>query len=118
MATGEIKEIINLTGHEINIVSKDGKEIIKTFPTKGMVRIENKEVAKGELLDGVPNIDIEFSVPQWLPEKKDGVIYIVSKIVCERCADRDDFYMVASSIKDESGKILGVKGLTKNPYKK
>jgi len=112
----KIKEVINLTGHDINIVTNEGK-LVKTFPTKGMVRIENREVPKGELVEGVPNIDIEFSVPQWLPEKREGVVYIVSKIVCERCKDRDDFYMVASSIRSKDGsKILGVKGLTKNPY--
>ena len=111
----KIKEIINLTGHDIHIMTKEGK-LIKTFPTKGMVRIESKEVIKGELIDRVPNIDIEFSAPQWLPEKRKGIIYIVSKIVCERCKDRDDFYIIACNIKNDEGKIIGAKGLTKNPY--
>lgn len=104
-----MKEIsfINLTPHKI-VVSCGEKEI--TFPPSGeVVRLKTVECDRG-FLNGIPTIAREFSVPEGLPEPKEGTIYIVSSIVLDSC-NRGDLVAPdtgGTAIRDDNGRITAV----------
>ena len=109
----DIKKIVNLTGHDINVVKDDGS--IMTIKSSGIIRLNATEKKVGQIGD-IPILELSFGAPDWVPERQDGTIYIVSKITCEAMRDRDDFYIVASLVKNEDGSVRGVKGLAQNPF--
>lgn len=107
------KKIVNLTGHDINIVLDNGE--VMTIKSSGTLRLNSTERQVGKI-DDVPILELEFGNPDWVPEKQDDTIYIVSKITCEAMPHRGDFYIVASLVRNEDGTTRGVKGLAQNPF--
>lgn len=111
--------VINLTPHAINIVCGDG---ILEIPASGQVaRCAVKSAPAGSIhVDGVqiPVVQNQFGPVEGLPAPQDWVIYIVSALVGSALAgQRDDIYgpdtSPAGAIRDESGKIVAVRGLQK-----
>ena len=112
-------EIINLTPHPIIIVGGNGKALI-TFPSEGEVRISQKTVRGGSLLHQkavIPLTQTQFGEVQGLPAPKEGTNYIVSSLVCQACPDRQDLLIPNESVRDEQGRIVGCKSLSRNPFK-
>ena len=121
--------IINLTPHEIKIVwentrdMEDGQLYIQkpelVLPASDKpARVTQDVVCTGYIsrLNYLPIYSYEFGEVVNLPEPESGTIYIVSKMVAEAVAantNRDDVFIVAETIRDASGRIIGCKGISR-----
>ncbi len=76
-------ELINLTGHKIILC---GKKFRILEPSGEILRITYTETQSNGIVDRWPK-------PNYLPKRRDGVIYVVSKRTAEAMAmlGRDDF---------------------------
>lgn len=112
--------IVNLTPHELNLVSPDG-ETTTIQPSGQIARITStpgQELALGLSCR-------TFTSPTWgevenLPEPQDGTIFIVSGIVAGRISGRPDVWSPGTgprdeAIRDEKGRIIGVTRLIQSP---
>ena len=105
--------IKNMTPHKIDIVDNEGR-IIKSFPSEGKIRISTNTKRCGTI-EGVPLTETEFGECE-LPERKEGIYYIVSLLVCQAHPNRPDLLIVNETIRDEDGRIIGCQSLSRNPY--
>lgn len=100
--------IINLTPHTIVVRLDNGT--IMTFPSEGMARAGSHVETVG-ILNGIPLTKTSFGGIDGLPDRQDGVFFIVSRLVAEACPDRDDLLIVSETTRDENGRINGCKSL-------
>lgn len=99
----------NLCPHAVDIVLPSGT-VLTIRPSGNVARCEQFEESVGNI-DGIPVMRYSYGEVTGLPDKQDGVTYIVSKIVAQACRDRDDLLMPGTIIKDENGSILGCRCL-------
>ena len=102
-------KIINLTPHDINIISEAEN---RTFPASGSIARVSQSFSDAEPVDGVPCQKQELGKPEGLPEPEDGTYYIVSSFVASAAGDRNDLLVpnTGRAIRDEKGHIIGVPG--------
>lgn len=104
-------KFINLTPHEINIYS--GEELVKTVPASGTVaRCSQREEVLGKI-DGIFITKQVFGAVQGVPDREEGVAYIVSRIVADALTFRDDLFIPGPMVRDENGRVIGCQGLSK-----
>ncbi|MCD6348207.1 MAG: hypothetical protein J7L91_01100 [Candidatus Korarchaeota archaeon] len=105
-------ELVNLTPHEIALYV-DG-EVIKIPPSGKVARLETEkelefalEVQGSEVLVR----RVKYKEVNGLPEPRDGIFYITSLAVAQ-AVHRNDIIVpdTSDAIRDEKGRILGVKG--------
>ena len=106
---------VNLTPHVITIVNDNGEKIIEIPPSGEVVRVNiSQEIVR--YVDGIPVKKTVFNDIQNLPEPQNDTIFIVSTIVLQALKDkginRDDVVApdTNSAVRDENGRIIGVKG--------
>lgn len=129
-------KLVNLTPHAINFVTADGRPILTVEPSGTVARVAAKTVFLGEVyaeedeltrihteidcLDGtsihvvVENIHVtgtNYGEVEGLPAPEEGVVYIVSSLVAQRCHNRDDVFIPNESVRDENGRIIGCRSL-------
>ena|SRR5690625_2255323 len=105
-------EILNFTPHDVNIVGENGA--ITTFaPVGEPIRLAQETVTVGEV-NGIPITETQFGDPVGLPEPKDGVFLIVSRLILTACIDRNDLVVPNEIVRDETGRIVGCKSLARN----
>lgn len=103
--------IKNYTPHTVTICLDDGPNLV--LESKGVARCMSGEQMIGSI-EGVPVYRIAFGSVFGLPEKEEGVVYIVSRIVAEALSGiRDDVYVVSGTFRDDEGNIIGCRGLAK-----
>lgn len=104
-------EIVNLTPHDVHVVSEDGSPL-RTFPrAETPARLAQKTVRVGEV-DGIPVTETVFGEPENLPEPEEGVHFIVSVIMAQALkGTRDDLLITAEAVRDEQGRIVGCRSL-------
>ena len=110
--------VVNLTPHEINIITESGTI---TFPPSGIVaRVAAKAVETDTLYIGprgmllaIPVTTPYYSDIEDLPEPCEGTAYIVSSIVATRCKYRNDVFAPGELVRDDTGKVIGCKALAK-----
>lgn len=115
----KIKKIVNLTPHGVRLVYEE--KVLEISPEPTPLRLESHSEVSGVLEYGdyqIPVFQVRFGAPNWVPPKEEGTIYIVSLLACQAFPDRDDFFVVAETIRDDKGVIIGAKGLSRNPYYK
>lgn len=106
--------LVNLTPHTINIVLGNG-----TFdvPASGTVaRCSQSETVLGTVVvDGIeiPITGQSFGEVVDLPAPKDGVFYIVSRLVASACPSRSDLLIPGPMVRDDDGKVIGCRGLSR-----
>ncbi len=107
-------EIINLTGHDINVMTEKGEVVFKSNGAYPRINIEYTP------LDNIIVDDMEVVISKSafkevynLPDKRSGVYYIVSFPIALTCKDRDDLIFPTSLIRDEKGVVKGCKGFAK-----
>ena len=108
-----MQKIVNLTPHTINFVGQDNA-IIATIPSSGVARAtQRREIVDTIMANGVtlPIARCTYGDVQGLPEPMDDTIYIVSAITAQAVPTRPDVFIVDDSVRDESGRIIGVRGL-------
>lgn len=125
--------IVNLTPHEVALVKEDEAgqivgftgfgpkqaeakySILRVFPSEGVVRASQREEAAGTLqLEGGGSVEviyIEFGEITGLPDPKMDIMYIVSVIAANAAKAlgryTGDLLIVADTVRDAEGKILG-----------
>jgi hypothetical protein len=104
-------KIINLTPHLVNIVLEN-EETIKFSPV-GNARCKQETKNIG-LINGIPITSTSFGEVEGLPEEKEGIYYIVSRLVMSACGNRKDLLVPNDIVRDKEGKIIGCKSLANN----
>lgn len=108
-----MQKIVNLTPHTINFVGQDNA-IVASIPSSGVARAtQRREIVDTIMANGVtlPIARCIYGDVQGLPEPMDDTIYIVSAITAQAVPTRPDVFIVDDSVRDESGRIIGVRGL-------
>ena len=103
-------KILNYTPHEITLVGSDGAST--TFPSVGIARCNEVKRVVGSA-GGYPLYSISYGDLSGLPAQTQDTILIVSAIAAQaaKAAGRADCYIVADTIRNEKGQIVGAKGL-------
>lgn len=102
--------IRNCTPHPVDIVTAEGKLITSIPPSGTVARLEATTVAAGCVMD-IPLTRTTFAPATGLPEKKEGILIIVSQMVKNALPDRDDLVVPTEMVRDAEGKILGCRSL-------
>ena len=108
-------EVINLTPHDVHIFYKEN--LICTFPPSFIVaRCRKSTEVTGYVKMGlgkyVQITHTTFSEVDGLPEPKEGVLYIVSKLVAEKYKGiRNDLVITNGHIRLEDGSVKGCSSL-------
>lgn len=108
-----MQKIVNLTPHTINFVGKDNT-IVASIPSSGVARAtQRREIVDTVVANGIslPIARCTYGDVQGLPEPMDDTIYIVSAITAQAVPMRPDVFIVDDSVRDEGGRIIGVRGL-------
>jgi hypothetical protein len=110
-------KLVNLTPHEINIYSQSGQGIVLSIPPSGVVcRVSVKSEIVGKV-NGVPVRKVTYGDVEGLPEPQPNTIFIVSTFVLlalkDKGVQRPDLVSTDtnpdSAIRDQQGKIIGIK---------
>jgi hypothetical protein len=115
---GRKMQLINLTPHAINLIVNGGTI---TIPPSGQVlRAEETATVQFHLTlpEGeVPVKKMEFGAPNFIPEQMPDTYYIVSALAAQALRrhqpDRNDFLIVADSVRDDQGRIVGARALAR-----
>lgn len=102
---------INLTPHDINVVTADG-EPVATFPKSGEIARCEQTVNFVANIGGVDTYVSTFGEVYGLPEKVDGINLIVSGLVRAAVPNRADLYQPGQLIRNEKGQPIGCVGLS------
>lgn len=111
-------KLVNLTPHPITFVGPNNEQVTIPPDPQGPARCEIRSVYIGQIqAENVP-----FPLPVRgtslgevvsLPEKQEGVVYVVSRQVAEAAPERDDLYVVDDTVRDDQGRIIGARGLAR-----
>jgi len=102
--------IINLTDHPIKILDNRNR-VLRRYPgNKNPARIRI-ELSHSGFIDGIPIAKIKIKEVKNLPEKKEGIYYIVSNFIKNKLG-REDLLIAIEKIRDpRSGREIGCRKL-------
>lgn len=100
--------IINLTPHEITIISEGGNITIPPSGTVARCAVTRRQVGS---VDGIPVNRTVFGAVEGLPEPQPNTYYIVSAIVAQARPDRGDLLITDDAVRDAQGRIIGCRAL-------
>ncbi len=103
--------IINLTPHEVKLVTSEG--VKKYTPSGKIARVSMTR----ELIRMVDGVFAYRPIPGEvvdLPSQEEGTYYIVSALVRTALPNRKDLLSPADFVRDEDGNILGCKSFDCN----
>jgi len=104
-------KLVNLTGHEVVVRNKKGNDLI--IPATGMFKIRYTTRDLGIISTDYGDLALTQNVYHRVknpPPIKDGVLYIVSRLVAELYPERNDFLITNGLIKD-SGRPIACRSL-------
>ena len=110
--------IVNLTPHNVNIVLDDGRVI--TIERSGMVaRCAQQTQKVNEINYSNANAIIPITQTTYgevvdLPEPKENVYYIVSRLVMSAAVGRTDLLCPNGLVRDDNGNVIGCESLSNN----
>ena len=111
-------KVINLTPHAINVVDKETKEILITFPkSENPARLPTSTVVShnieiNEISIPVTKTAFDYNTATNLPLTQEGnVFYIVSRIILSAFPERNDLLVPNELVRDASGNIIGCSSL-------
>lgn len=107
-------KLINLTPHAVNVIDDSGEEIA-CFPKclSPLPRLKQETVLLSEQ-DGIRITETQFGEIENLPEPKEGIRLIVSRLVIAACPDRNDLVVPNEVVRDNEGRIIGCKSFSIN----
>lgn len=103
-------QIINLTPHAINFLDESNQPILTVEPSGVIARAKQTRTLCGNIA-GIPVNQCAYGQVQGLPEPAKETIYVVSAITAQACPEREDVYIVDDSVRNEDGRIIGVRAL-------
>ena len=102
--------LVNMTPHDLNIVQIDGS-ILTVAPSGWVPRCSSSEEIDGTI--GLINITKQtLGDVTGLPESLPGTFYIVSRLVAS-AANRPDLLVPGPLVRDDKGRVIGCKGLSR-----
>lgn len=107
-------QLVNLTPHPVTI----GQVTIPPEETPARASTQREQIGSFDIegnSTATPINIVTFGNVENLPEPKQGTFYLVSRIVAEACPDRQDLLMVDETVRDNSGRIVGAKSLSRLP---
>ena len=102
-------KILNYTPHTIDIVT-EGRII--SIPSDGVARVTSS-LSPVKKINGIDIMKQEYGVVLGLPSQQDNVYIIVSRMIYDAMDKRSDLLVVGESIRDNSGKVIGCKNLSR-----
>ena len=106
-------KVINLTPHDIKLISCGGETIIEA---SGIIArcTEKREVIRTIAINGIEaNITkTVFGDVENLPKQRSDTIYIVSRLVAVAEIKRGDLYFPDQLVRDDKGNIVGCTSLS------
>ncbi len=103
-------ELVNLTPHEITILSETGARVASIPPSGSVARLARSRRARGRIGD-VPISEVEYGGATGVPDPMPGVRYIVSLVTALAVTSRDDLLAPWGEVRNKAGRILGCRGL-------
>jgi len=107
-------KIINLTPHPITLVNSDGSLIQSWAKSETPARCNQTTEGVKTLKGGIIITRTEFGEVYNLPEPKEGVLYIVSRLVLAACPIRTDLLVPNELYRDKDGNIKGCQSFSIN----
>lgn len=106
--------LVNLTPHPVTLLVGDRTLMIPPEPTPARCS-ETRSVVGTVEVDGleVPVTRVGFGQVQGLPAPREGVLYVVSRMVAEACRDRADLVIPDDLVRDAEGRIIGARSLAR-----
>lgn len=116
---GKEMKIRNLTPHPINVITPHGKKItIQPDTELAPPRVSTTSNATTPInIDGVeiPVSIVGVGSLTGLPGERDGVAYIVSRMVAEAAPHRRDLLIPDGLVRDQQGRVIGCQGFAQVP---
>lgn len=104
--------MVNLTPHAIVLLLQDNRQ--RLIPASGLVarRIVQREPARIICLGGqtLTVNAVTMGDLEGLPDSVPGIMYIVSRMVAEVAADREDLLFPDQLVRDSEGRIVACRG--------
>lgn len=103
--------LLNATPHALNIVQSDGSTL--TLKASGICpRCASSEIVERAI--GLIEVTRQtLGHVEGLPDPVPGLYFIVSRLVASAADNRDDLLVPGSLIRDDQGKVVGCKGLSR-----
>ena len=107
-------KIINLTPHVLNLVAREGNEVVASWPSSGIARVSQAVVELTPFTTVVNGVEVTiprkaatFGDVVDLPAPVEGTVYFVSAMVKAACPDRSDLVSPGDPVRDAEGKVVG-----------
>ena len=104
---------INCTPHPINLLDNENNLVI-SLPKGEVVPRLSQSTKQVDVVEGVSITETIFGETQDLPDFKEGVFLIVSRLVLSANPDRKDLLVPNELVRDSEGNIVGCKSLARN----
>jgi hypothetical protein len=101
-------EFVNLTPHAITVRPEGGME--RVFASQGMARISDATGPAGSV-GGLPVVGVAAGSVTGLPEPREGVVFLVARLVAAALPGRVDLLFPFGEIRDGAGRIVAVSAL-------
>ena len=102
-------ELFNLTPHTLNVWDKYGR--VTEIPASGTVaRVSSTKELVEEINGCFPVFKEKYGEVIGLPEPKDGVLFVVSRLVKAARPERTDLLVPGELLRDDNGNPCGCKG--------
>lgn len=105
--------LINSTPHAVNLLKPDLTPLV-TIPSNGIIARCSQKTTGAGFIGDIPITQTSFGEVEGLPEEKEGVYYIVSRLVMQACPSRRDLLVPNELQRDEEGHIIGCLSLANN----
>lgn len=107
------KQIYNCTPHDVLIITEPRNICISTSGIN--IRVD-QETEPLYYLGGIPITETKWKLNPFPFTYNKDIMYIVSSIVAMAYPDRRDLLVPTDPVRDGSGRIIGCKSLSINPY--
>lgn len=100
-------ELVNLTPHAL-VVRWEGGEV--ELASAGVARVSEIVEPVGDVA-GIPLVRVRPGAVSGLPDQREGVWFLVSRLVAQALPDRGDLLFPHGEIRDDAGRIEAVRSL-------
>ena len=102
--------ILNYTPHVVSLIDADGHTT--EYTSNGVARCKEQKTIIGSA-GGYPVYSITYGELFGLPDVEDNTVIIVSALAAQaaKVVGRNDCYIVADTVRNEAGQVVGAKGL-------
>lgn len=112
----QFNQVISTLAFPLDVYDESGKEIVLVLQPSGIIARagQNTVGLSPAVVDGVEIAvtGVWYAPVDGLPERRDGVFYVVSAMVSNRRSDRDDLLVCGPPVLDANNKTIGCKGLS------